>query len=63
VKQRFVLEFEEAPTLVFVSLDGKNDKLFIDGKEVKGWTGIDISCDYDDVTSYDLRKLAIRRKD
>lgn len=56
-KKKFVLEFDEAPKLIYVSKTGyarKGDTLYIDGKEVKGIRSITIRSSVDCLTTHEV---------
>ncbi|PFS53463.1 hypothetical protein COK41_28760 [Bacillus cereus] len=62
-KKKFVLEFDEPPALVFVSHDGNNDVLYINGKGVQNWTAVKIDSAIDKYTEFDLSLLALKPKE
>lgn len=62
-KKKFVLEFDEPPALIFVSHDGEDDEIYINGKGVQNWTAVKIDSAIDKYTEYDLSLLALKPKD
>ncbi|EEM68493.1 MULTISPECIES: hypothetical protein [Bacillus cereus group] len=62
-KKKFILEFDEPPALVFVSRDGNNDVLYINGERVQNWTAVKIDSAIDKYTEYDLSLLALKPKE
>ncbi|HDR7526741.1 MULTISPECIES: hypothetical protein [unclassified Bacillus cereus group] len=62
-KKKFILEFDEPPALVFVSHDGNNDVLYINGERVQNWTAVKIDSAIDKYTEYDLSLLALKPKE
>ena len=54
--EKFVLEFDEAPALIFVSRDGKGEEsLLINGVEVKGARSIIIRAGVDEFTTHEIK--------
>ncbi|WP_346817188.1 hypothetical protein [Bacillus paramobilis] len=62
-EKKFILEFDEPPALVFVSHDGNNDVLYINGKGVQNWTAVKIDSAIDKYTEFDLSLLALKPKE
>ena len=60
----YVLRFDKPPKLIFVSEEGKGfgDKLYIDGKEVKGTKEIRIYSQYDEPTTHEVEYLTCKSK-
>lgn len=60
---RFKLEYAEEPALVFVSADGKhNERLFVNGEEVKGWRSITIRAGVDEFTTHEIEYVTAATK-
>lgn len=57
-KKKFVLEFDEAPALVFVQEKvGSQCGIYQDGKEVKGVRNVRIYAAYDEATTHEIEYL------
>lgn len=63
-KKKFILELDEVPKLLFISADGKgrNDRLYVTGKEVTGTRSIHIHSAYDDATTHEVEYLTLAVK-
>lgn len=65
-KQKFILEFDEEPALVFVQHktgDIREAELYQDGKKVKGWRSVRIKGAIDEFTSHEIEYLTGLTKD
>lgn len=54
MKQKFVLEFDEVPDLVFVQEKNKRPKVYQDGKEVNGIIQVRISAGANELTTHEI---------
>lgn len=55
MKKKFVLEFDEAPALLFIShAGGKQEELYIHGEKLRAWRGVTIKSSLNELTSYEL---------
>lgn len=58
MKRKFVLEFDEAPPLIFVqNRVGSDCVLYQDGKKVNGIRSLRIYAGYDDATTHEITYL------
>ena len=62
MKKKFILEFDKAPTLLFVS-DGRNDALYEKGVLVENWRYATIRSGIDEITTYETDKIVVPNKD
>lgn len=64
LKKKFVLEFDEAPALIFVSHDGVYDEeIYKNGEKVRHWTGATIYSSLNDVTKHEITYLTAKEID
>jgi hypothetical protein len=54
VKKKFVLEFEEEPTFLYVSHGGRNEKIYLHGEQVRNWTALKLETDMESIVNYDI---------
>ncbi|MEC5422118.1 hypothetical protein QGM71_01250 [Virgibacillus sp. C22-A2] len=54
VKKKFILEFDEEPSFLYVSHGHNKEKVFLHGKEVEHWTGLEMRTSVDDFMTYDI---------
>lgn len=59
---KYYVEFDEVPTLLFISVDGHGqyDSLFINGEFQKYIRGVEIRSNVESLTEYTLDALAIK---
>ncbi|MCM3492856.1 hypothetical protein M4D52_05300 [Paenibacillus lactis] len=63
-KEKFTLEFDESPALVFVQERGSNKiKVYQDGIELHGVRAVDINAHVDDVTTHTIEFITGYTKD
>lgn len=60
---KFVLEFDEPPALVFVSHDSRNEEVYMNGQRIRDWTALKIDSAIDKYTEYDLSLVSIKSKE
>jgi hypothetical protein len=62
--RKFVLEFDEAPPLVFVQNKvGSDFTLYQDGKNVRGIRSLKIYAGYDEATTHEVEYLTGKTKE
>ncbi len=59
-KEKFMLEYDEPPALVFVSHDSRNEEVYMHGRRIRDWTSLKIDSAIDKITEYDLGLISIK---
>lgn len=62
-KKKFILEFDEVPKFVFVSLDGfRNAEIYRNGEKEYGWFKLNLEAEIDEPTVYEISYFACADK-
>lgn len=59
-KQKFVLEFDEAPAFIYVAESPGEEHIWISGNKAKGWTSLKLTTDVEEVPTYVLKGFTIK---
>lgn len=63
MKHKFILEFDEAPPLVFIqNRAGSDFRLYQDGKIVRGIRNVSVFAHYDSPTTHEIEYLTGKTK-
>jgi hypothetical protein len=55
MKKKFVLEFDEEPTFLYVSQGGgKREKIYLHGQKVNNWRSLKLTTDMENPVEYDI---------
>lgn len=63
MKKKFILEFDEIPSLLFVSHDGRSEDIYENGVQVKHWRNAVIRSGIEQVTEYEIEKIVVPNRD
>ncbi|MEI2356094.1 hypothetical protein [Mesobacillus zeae] len=64
MEKKFVLEFDEAPALVFVSHDGRrNEEMYVRGEKEFAWRSVTIRSSLDEFTTHEVEYLSIKKRE
>lgn len=59
-KKKFVLEFDEEPTFVYVAESPGNEHVYINGQKQVGWTSLKINTNMEELPTYVMKGYAVK---